>query len=185
VPSETSIDTPAYQVLLYYRYVAIEQPETYMEEHRQLCQDLNLKGRIIVGIEGINGTVSGTYEETQAYIEALHADPRSADMPFKVDPADGHAFPKLSIKVRDEIVTLGLDAADDIDPNSLTGVHLSPQEFYDKMQEDNVVIIDGRNAYEADLGHFKNAICPPPSTTFVIFQPGLKRTETTTRGRRF
>lgn len=158
---ETPTATPPYQVLLYYRYVPIPDPEAYLESHRDLCESLNLRGRIIVGAEGINGTVSGTFEETERYREAMHQDPLTAEMEFKVDPATDHAFPKLSIKVREEIVTLGLDPEDDIDPNEITGDRLSPTEFYEKMQDENVVIIDGRNDYEAALGHFKGAVCPP------------------------
>ena len=123
---ETPTATPPYQVLLYYRYVPIPDPEAYLESHRDLCESLNLRGRIIVGAEGINGTVSGTFEETERYREAMHQDLLTAEMEFKVDPATDHAFPKLSIKVREEIVTLGLDPEDDIDPNEITGDRLSP-----------------------------------------------------------
>lgn len=149
-----------FQVLLYYRYVSIESPEAYMKAHRAICEELELRGRIIIGEEGINGTVSGSVESTNAYVATMHADPRFSGMEFKIDEADDHVFPKLSIKVRDEIVRLGLDETTDIDPNALTGERLSPAEFYTKMQEEEVVIIDGRNDYEAELGRFKNAICP-------------------------
>ena len=158
---ETETTTPPYQVLLYYRYVPIADPESYLESHRELCESLNLRGRIIVGREGINGTVSGTYEETEKYRDAMHGDPLTTEMEFKIDPAEDHVFPKLSIKIREEIVTLGLEPEEDIDPNELTGEKLSPREFYEKMQDENVVIIDGRNDYEAALGHFKGAVCPP------------------------
>lgn len=150
-----------YQVLLYYRYVPIEDPEAYAKEHRALCESLSLRGRIIIGDEGINGTVSGTTAETNRYMESMHGDPLTTEMEFKVDPAGEHTFPKLSIKVREEIVTLGLDESTDIDPNEITGERLSPREFYEAMQQEDVVVIDGRNDYEAELGHFKGAICPP------------------------
>lgn len=148
------------QVLLYYLYFALENPDEYMEQHRELCESLDLRGRILIGAEGINGTVSGSVASTEAYMEAIRSDPRTAEMQFKIDPCDGHLFPKLSIKVRDEIVTLGLAAEDDIDPNEVTGRRLSPSEWFEAMQADDVVIIDGRNKYEADMGHFKDAICP-------------------------
>lgn len=148
------------QVLLYYLYFPIEDPVEYMNRHRELCQSLELKGRILIGDEGINGTVSGTIENTEKYMEALRNDPRTAAIEFKIDPCDEHLFPKLSIKVRDEIVTLGLPDEADIDPNEITGERLSPREFYEAMQSEDVVIIDGRNRYEADMGKFKNAIVP-------------------------
>lgn len=143
-----------FQVLLYYRYFEIDDPEVFLEGHRALCESLDLKGRIIVAKEGINGTVSGTVENTVRYMESL------PDIEFKIDPAEDHVFPKLSIKARDEIVTLGLPDEKDIDPNSLSGGRLSPKEFYEAMQDDDVVVIDGRNDYEAELGHFKDAVCP-------------------------
>ncbi len=156
----TDVTTPPFQVLLYYQYVKIEDTESYLKDHRALCERLELRGRILIGTEGLNGTVSGTYENTQAYMDALHGDPYTSEMPFKIDPAEGHVFPKLSVKVREEIVRLGLPDEADIDPNEVTGTHLSPQEFYEAMQEENTVLIDARNDYETDLGRFKGAICP-------------------------
>lgn len=153
-------ETEPMQVLLYYLYFPVEQPEEYMKEHRQLCEKLELLGRILISDEGINGTVSGSVSHTEAYMEALRSDPRSARIEFKIDPCEEHLFPKLSIKVRSEIVTLGLPDEADIDPNETTGTHLSATEFYEAMQDDDVVIIDGRNKYEADMGKFKNAIVP-------------------------
>ena len=148
-----------FQVLLYYKYFRIDDPAAYREEHVALCERLGLRGRIIVAEEGINGTVSGELAATQAYMEAMHADPRTADLWFKVDPADGHAFPKLSIKVRDEIVSLNL-GEDDLDPNELSGKRLSPVEFKRAMEEEDVIVLDGRNDYESALGRFKGAVCP-------------------------
>ncbi len=75
-------DSP-YRVLLYYLYVPIADPEIYRDQHRALCEELELRGRIIVGKEGINGTVSGTVESTDRYREAMHADPRTAKIEFK------------------------------------------------------------------------------------------------------
>jgi len=115
--------------------------------------------RILIGAEGINGTVSGTTEATERYQDTLRADPRTSGISFKVDPASGHAFPKLIVKFRPEIVTLGLGEAD-VDPNQATGKRLSPAEWLEAMHEENVVVIDGRNRDESDLGRFKGAICP-------------------------
>ena len=96
------------QVLLYYLYFPLEEPELYMKEHRALCEELGLLGRILLSDEGINGTVSGTIKNTEAYMAALKGDPLTAQIEFKIDPCEEHLFPKLSIKVRSEIVTLGL-----------------------------------------------------------------------------
>ena len=157
---ETSSQHPPFQVLLFYRYVSIADPEACLIEHRSVCEKLDLLGRIIVGREGINGTVSGTWANTNAYMEHMRADPLTSDMEFKIDPEEGHVFPRLSIKVRDEIVTLGIPEGKGINPNALSGERLSPREFYEAMQEDGVIIIDGRNRYETEMGHFKGALCP-------------------------
>ena len=65
-----------YQVLLYYQYVPIEDPKEFAKEHLEFCRSLDLKGRILVGNEGINGTLSGLVEDTEKYIEAMHQDDR-------------------------------------------------------------------------------------------------------------
>lgn len=147
-----------YQVLLYYNYVHIDEPESYAQEHLAFCKSLGLKGRILVAEEGINGTVSGTIEETNKYMAAMHDDPRFADMPFKIDEADGHAFKKMHVRPRQELVTLRLE--NDINPLETTGNYLSPQAFYQAMKDENTVVIDARNDYEYDLGHFRGAVRP-------------------------
>lgn len=147
-----------YRVLLYYKYVPIEDAETYTKEHLKFCKELGLKGRIHIADEGINGTVSGTVEQTDAYMDYLKKDPRFHDIVFKIDEAEGHAFKKMHVRHRKEIVTLRLE--DDINPNELTGEYLSPVEFYEAMQQEDTVILDARNDYEYDLGHFRNAIRP-------------------------
>ncbi len=150
---------PGFQILLYYLYRRLDDPAGYTEEHRSLCQSLGLRGRILIGKEGINGSVSGARESTGRYREVLQDDPRTAGIDFKVDFAEAHAFPRLSVKCRPEIVTLGL-GEQDVDPSARTGIRLSPVEWMEAMRREDVVIIDGRNRYESALGRFKGAICP-------------------------
>ena len=152
--------SPTFQVLLYYQYVHIADPEAFAAEQRLLCGELGLLGRIIVAREGLNGTVSGERGATEQYMEAMAGDPRFADMVFKVDPASGHAFRKLSVKVRTEIVSLHLGNEEDIDPSEITGEHLPPAEFLEAMRRGDAILLDGRNNYESELGRFKGAICP-------------------------
>ena len=147
-----------YQVLLYYQYVTIENPEEFAKQHLELCKSLNLKGRILVAGEGINGTLSGLVADTEKYMELMHADPRFKETLFKVDPAEQHAFKKMHVRPREEIVSLKLE--DDVNPHELTGAYLSPQEFREAILDDNTVVIDARNDYEFDLGHFRGAIRP-------------------------
>jgi UPF0176 protein len=149
-----------FRVLLYYKYVDIEDPETFAKEHLAFCKEAGLKGRILVAKEGINGTVSGTVEATNKYMEMMHNDPRFADLVFKVDESDGHTFKKMHVRPRKELVTLRLDEGENIDPKELTGEFLSPKEWYEAMQRDDVVVFDTRNDYEYELGHFRGALNP-------------------------
>lgn len=147
-----------YQVLLYYQYVDIDNPENFTKEHLEFCRSLNLKGRILIGSEGINGTVSGLTADTERYIEHMHQDERFKNMLFKIDQADEHAFKKMHVRTRKEIVSLNLE--DDLNPLELTGDYLSAQEFREAILDENTVVIDARNDYEYDLGHFRGAIRP-------------------------
>ncbi|MFE4142429.1 rhodanese-related sulfurtransferase [Peribacillus sp. YIM B13472] len=152
------METKPYRVLLYYLYVPIENHEEFAAEHLAACKALELKGRILVAAEGINGTVSGTIEQTNKYMDMMKSDPRFADIVFKIDEADGHAFKKMHVRPRNELVTLRLE--DDINPNRTTGKYLSPKEFFEQMQDENTIVLDARNDYEFDLGHFRGAIKP-------------------------
>ncbi|MED4069900.1 rhodanese-related sulfurtransferase [Priestia endophytica] len=152
------MENKQYRVLLYYQYVKIENPEEFTAEHLAFCKELGLLGRILVADEGINGTVSGTVEQTEQYMKKMHADPRFADMVFKIDEEDEHAFQKMHVRYRPELVNLQLD--EDINPHELTGKYLEPKEFYKQMQDDNTLVIDARNDYEYDVGHFRGAIRP-------------------------
>jgi UPF0176 protein len=147
-----------YQVLLYYLYTRIENPEEFTAQHLAFCKELELKGRILIATEGINGTVSGTVEQTNKYMEAMKNDPRFDGIVFKIDEADEHAFKKMHVRHRKELVTLRLE--EDVNPLRVTGNYLSPKEFYQAMQDENTVVIDARNDYEYDLGHFRGAVRP-------------------------
>ncbi|RJS61184.1 rhodanese-related sulfurtransferase [Bacillus sp. PK3_68] len=152
------ITTKPYRVLLYYHYVSIDNPEEYAAEHLEFCKELGLKGRILVSHEGINGTVSGTVEQAEAYMSEMKKDPRFADMVYKIDEADEHAFKKMKVRPKKELVTLRLE--EDINPLELTGKYLEPKEFFEQMQQEDTVVLDARNDYEYDLGHFRGAIKP-------------------------
>jgi UPF0176 protein len=155
-----------FRVLLYYKFIPIENLDVYVKRHLKFCKALGLKGRILIAEEGINGTVSGTISQTDAYMHAIHMDPRFEDMVFKIDEVDGHVFQKLFVRKREQIIRLFED--DDVKPYEKTGKHLSPREWYKAMQDDDVIVIDGRNNYEYEIGHFRGAI-RPPLTSFREF----------------
>ncbi|KIL50843.1 oxygen-dependent tRNA uridine(34) hydroxylase TrhO [Jeotgalibacillus campisalis] len=151
-----------YRVLLYYHYTTIEDPAAFSEEHLAYCKELGLKGRILVANEGINGTCSGTIEQTEQYMEAMKNHPLFEGIVFKTDEAEEHTFKKMHVRPRPELVHLSLE--DDINPNELTGNYLSPKEFYEEMQREDTIVLDARNTYEYDVGHFRGAIRPDVET---------------------
>lgn len=145
-----------YQVLLYYKYVSIKYPKTLMKEHRKLCESLQLKGRIIIATEGINGTLEGTKENTEKYIEEMQKDERFSDISFKKSEGNGNAFPKLSIKVRDEIVTSNVAG---LDPIKKTGKYITAEELHSWFETGKeFYLVDMRNDYEYMSGFFEGSI---------------------------
>lgn len=151
-----------YTILLYYKYIHLENPEKIRVWQRELCEKLGLKGRIIIASEGINGTVEGLTENTEKYIEAMKAKEEFADIKYKKSLGDGKSFPKLSIKVRKEIVTLGRP---DIFPKpGETGAkYLSADELHGwfEKKEKDFVILDMRNNYELETGKFEKTVALP------------------------
>lgn len=147
-----------YQILLYYKYINIEDPKKLMEDQRSLCKKLNLRGRIITAHEGINGTVEGLKEDTEKYIEEMQKDPRFKDVHFKKSEGTGAAFPKLSVKVRNELVAYRL-GEDDIKPWNVTGKYLTAEELHQWFKEKKqFYIVDMRNNFEQEVGFFDNSI---------------------------
>lgn len=132
---------------------------------------MELKGRILVATEGINGTVSGTVEATNKYMDYMANDARFADMVFKIDAADAHAFKKMHVRPRAEIVSLSLE--EDVNPLEVTGTYLEPSEFREALLDEDTVILDARNDYEFDIGHFRGAVVQIFKIS-VSYQDGLK-----------
>lgn len=147
-----------FRVLLYYKYTNIEDPVAFSQEHLANCKRIGIKGRILVGKEGINGTVSGTVEQTEAYKDYVHSLPGFEDLWFKEDEEDIMAFKKIFVRPREEIVSLDLE--EDINPLETTGEYLDPKAFKEALLDDDTIVLDTRNDYEYDLGHFRGAVRP-------------------------
>ena len=146
----------SYQVLLYYKYIQIEEPWFVQKEQIALCEKLNLKGRIIVAEEGINGTVEGLIEDTEKYIPAMQKSKYFKDISFKKSDGTGQAFRKLSVKCRKEVVTAKLL---DLNPNVTTGKYISADELHEWFEnKKEFYIVDMRNDYEYNSGHFEGFV---------------------------
>jgi UPF0176 protein len=147
-----------YKILLFYKFFAVRNPEKLKDDLKQLCQDHNLTGRIIVGREGINGTLEGLVKDVNKFKRAFKKIKRFSDMPFKESQGIGYAFTKLSVRVRDEIVALEagkFNVKKQTAPN-LTAAQL--ERMYKK--DEDFVILDLRNDYEIKAGAFKKTYDP-------------------------
>ncbi len=157
------------KILLYYIFVPLADPEAVRLWQKTLCERLNLRGRILISTHGINGTVGGDLESLRAYVRETKAYAPFKKMAFKWSDGAREDFPKLSIRVRDEIVTFG--ATDEIQVNEQGivggGTHLKPAQVHQLVEKHgkDVVFFDGRNAYEAAVGRFKNAVVPETTAT--------------------
>lgn len=149
------------KALLYYKYTKIENPEKFRDEQYELCKKLGLKGRILIADEGINGTVCGEDAACEEYKKATNSVPGLEDMEWKEDIEKTQIFPRLRVVVREEIVTLGLrkDNKDVSIENSAE--YIEPKELLELLENnEDIVLVDGRNEYEARIGKFKNAVIP-------------------------
>lgn len=148
-----------YEVLLFYKYTPIQDPHQTAQWVRMLCAEYNLLGRVIVAAEGINATLEGLHEHTQAFVNVFTADTRFADIPIKTSAGNGSSFPKLRVKVRDEIV--GTHFPKHIDPTVQTGKRLTPHQLRALYESgEDFTLIDMRNSYEIASGAFKGAVDP-------------------------
>lgn len=129
-----------------------------VKEQKNICNKLGLKGRILISGEGINGTLEGTNENVEKYCEYIETVPELSDMVFKRSPGNGHAFPKLSVKAREEVVTSGFGTLGDTE-NRITGKYLKPEELKAWINSGReFYIVDMRNDYEQKSGYFEGSI---------------------------
>lgn len=152
----------SYQLLTFYKFVDITNPEEQVRLHKQFCEDIGIKGRIYIGEEGISATMTCNTGQLQAYTLFLAGNPYFNDLLdevyTKATDVDGHQFDKMIVKYREEIVALGKKVSQaQIDHANKV---LSIQEFKKIIDEqhDDWAILDMRNDYEWQLGHFKGAI---------------------------
>ncbi len=149
-----------YQVLLFYKYTDVADPAALAEHTRSLAEEYSLTGRAIVAHEGINMTFEGLTADTESFVARFKADTRFADMQIKRSAGTGTSFPRLSVKVRNEIVGTGF-TAEEADPRIATAPKMSPEELRAWYEEGrDFVVIDMRNNYEFASGHFKDSVQP-------------------------
>ncbi|MCP2032866.1 UPF0176 protein [Okibacterium sp. HSC-33S16] len=164
------------KILLYYVFTPLADPDAIRLWQRDLCESLNLRGRILISKDGLNGTVGGDLNAVKKYLRKTREYPAFKDLDVKWSEGTGLDetgasldFPRLVVKVRDEIVSFGAPGELEVTENGVVGggTKLQPTELHELVAErgDDVVFFDGRNAFEAEIGRFKNAVVPDVSNT--------------------
>ncbi len=153
VTSDNSIE-----IIAFYKFVPIDKPRRLQGHLKKFCLALGMRGSILISSEGINATVSGSSDMIIKFKKVMAEEGRFADLWYKISYADKDPFKRMSVKLKKEIVTMGINS---IDPNRSTATYLNPGTLYEWLKEKkDLVVIDVRNSYEFALGHFKGAIDP-------------------------
>ena len=155
------------KVVLFYAFTPLKDPEAIRLWQRDLCASLGLGGRIILSHQGINATVGGDVKAVKKYVRTTREYPPFHDIDVKWSEGRGDDFPRLSVRVRDELVSFGAPEELEVDESGVIGggTHLSPDELHDLVARENVTFFDGRNAFEAEIGRFKDAVVPDVANT--------------------
>ncbi len=150
------------KTVLYYKFVPVTDPEAIKLWQKTLCDKLQLRGRILIAEHGINGTLGGDMKDLKAYIKETKTYHAFQDIDFKWSEGGRDDFPRLRVKVRSEIVTFGVPETIKVNEQGIIGGgrRLKPKQVHELVAKrgDEVVFFDGRNAYEAAVGKFKNAV---------------------------
>jgi UPF0176 protein len=163
------------KILLYYAFTPLPDPDAVRLWQRDLCESLGLRGRILLSPDGMNGTLGGELRALKRYLRKTKDYSAFSDLDVKWSEGTGLDdegrsldFPRLSVKVRDEIVSFGAPGELRVDEAGVIGggAKLDPGGLHSLVAErDDVVFFDGRNRFEAEIGRFRDAVVPDVSTT--------------------
>ena len=144
-------------VVTFYKFVRLPDFAEKRDSLLSQCEAQGIRGTILLAAEGINGTIAGSRQAIDAVLSFLRSDPRLVDLEQKESYADSVPFDRMKVRLKKEIVTLGLP---EIDPSDRVGTYVSPQEWNELISDPEVTIIDTRNEYEVSIGTFRGAKNP-------------------------
>lgn len=155
------------KILLFYVFTPLPDPEALRLWQRDLGESLGLGGRIILSKDGINGTVGGDVRAVKRYLKKTRQYAPFHDMDVKWSDGRGDDFPRLKVRVRDELVSFGAPGELTVDDHGVVGggTRLSPEQLHELVANKDVTFFDGRNRFEAEIGRFRDAVIPPVSNT--------------------
>lgn len=148
-----------------YKFVSLPDYNDLQQPILDACLKHNIKGTLLLAKEGINGTIAGLPNDIQAVLDYLRQDERLKTLEHKESYADSHPFYRMKVKLKKEIVTMGVP---EVDPNQVVGTYVKPEDWNNVISDPDVVVLDTRNDYETHIGTFKGAV-DPKTTTFREF----------------
>ena len=140
-----------------YRFVSLPDYQCLRQPLLDLCIKNDIKGTLLLASEGINGTIAGSRDATDNLLSFLRRDPRLRPLQHKESYCDAAPFYRMKVKLKDEIVTMGVNG---IDPNHVVGTYVKPRQWNQLIDDPDVTVIDTRNYYEVAIGSFKGAKNP-------------------------
>jgi UPF0176 protein len=149
--------SPTFVVATFYHFIDLPEYAAWQQPLKELCEELELKGTILLAQEGINSTIAGKREAIDQLLDHLRNDPRLHNLEHKESYCAGLPFQRMKVRLKKEIVKLGIP---DIDPRHRVGTYITPQEWNQLLTEPDVLVIDTRNNYEVEFGTFKGAVNP-------------------------
>ena len=148
---------PAVVVCALYKFVTLENYQDLRSPLHAEMEKLDIRGTLLLANEGINGTIAGTEQGIKQLLAWLQTDPRLNEIDYKLSLTDEMPFNRTKVKLKKEIVTMGIDG---IDPKQVVGTYVDPLDWNALISDPEVILIDTRNDYEFTVGTFKNAINP-------------------------
>lgn len=165
---------PTFLTAALYKFVSLPNYTALQAPIHEACEAHCIKGTLLLASEGINGTIAGLPENVQSVLKFLRTDAlfegRFADLEHKESFASEHPFYRMKVKLKKEIVTLGVPG---VSPTNKVGTYVKPEDWNTLISDPEVYLIDTRNDYEVDIGTFKGAI-DPKTTTFREFPAFIK-----------
>ena len=146
-----------YLVAAFYKFTKIEDPAKLQASIEDCCLENDVRGIVLLASEGINSTIAGSPEGVRNVLQFLRDDARFSELTWKESNASQAPFRKLRVRLKKEIVTMGVDG---INPDRLVGTYVKPEKWNELISDPNVIVIDTRNDYEVEIGTFKDAINP-------------------------
>lgn len=144
-----------------YKFVTLENFEDIKPNLLKVMEDNQVRGTLLLALEGINGTVAGSREGIDALLAWLQQDPRLANISYKESFTDTAPFHRTKVKLKKEIVTMGVEG---IDPKHVVGTYVKPKDWNALISDPDVLLVDTRNDYEVKVGTFKHAVNPVTET---------------------